>query len=146
MATTTPNFGWTVPTSTDYVKDGAVAIETLGDAIDARYGDITNFPNQLVNKVSGVSRPIPFSMQAGTATSSLTGVTVTFTASRFTQAPLVTATTTNGSLGNTNPAIVTVGTVSSSSVVFWVTGGGVQVAGQGIAYHAVQMKSATAAG
>jgi hypothetical protein len=35
MATTTPNFGWAVPTSTDYVKDGATAIETLGDAIDA---------------------------------------------------------------------------------------------------------------
>jgi hypothetical protein len=35
MATTTPNFGWPVPTSTDYVKDGALAIETLGDAIDA---------------------------------------------------------------------------------------------------------------
>jgi len=38
MATTTPNNGWAVPTSTDYVKDGAVAIETLGDAIDASVG------------------------------------------------------------------------------------------------------------
>ena len=35
MATTTPNYGWAVPTSTDLVKDGATAIETLGDAIDA---------------------------------------------------------------------------------------------------------------
>jgi ribosomal protein S6E (S10) len=35
MATTTPNYGWPVPTSTDYVKDGAAAIEALGDAIDA---------------------------------------------------------------------------------------------------------------
>jgi len=35
MATTTPNYGWDVPTSTDYVKDGATAIETLGDDIDA---------------------------------------------------------------------------------------------------------------
>jgi hypothetical protein len=35
MATTTPNFGWPVPTSTDYVKDGASSIEALGDAIDA---------------------------------------------------------------------------------------------------------------
>jgi hypothetical protein len=38
MATTTPNNGWAVPTSTDYVKDGATAIETLGDAIDASVG------------------------------------------------------------------------------------------------------------
>lgn len=35
MATTTPNFGWTVPTSSDLVKDGATAIETLGDSVDA---------------------------------------------------------------------------------------------------------------
>jgi hypothetical protein len=34
MATTTPNYGWDVPTSSDYVKLGAVAIETLGDDID----------------------------------------------------------------------------------------------------------------
>ena len=38
MATTTPNNGWSVPTSTDYVAQGAVAIETLGDAIDASVG------------------------------------------------------------------------------------------------------------
>jgi hypothetical protein len=40
MATTTPNFGWSVPTSSDLVKNGAVAIETLGDAIDASLVDL----------------------------------------------------------------------------------------------------------
>jgi hypothetical protein len=40
MATTTPNFGWPVPTSTDLVKDGAVAIEALGDGIDASLLDL----------------------------------------------------------------------------------------------------------
>jgi hypothetical protein len=40
MATTTPNFGWSVPTSSDLVKDGATAIETLGDAIDASLLDL----------------------------------------------------------------------------------------------------------
>lgn len=39
MATTTPNNLWPVPTSTDYVADGAVAIESLGDAIDASVGN-----------------------------------------------------------------------------------------------------------
>jgi hypothetical protein len=39
MATVTPNNNWPVPTSTDYVADGAVAIEALGDAIDASVGD-----------------------------------------------------------------------------------------------------------
>jgi hypothetical protein len=34
MATTT-NYGWTTPNDTDYVKDGASAIRTLGSAIDS---------------------------------------------------------------------------------------------------------------
>jgi hypothetical protein len=41
MATTTPSFGWTVPTSSDLVKNGATAIETLGDAIDASFAGLT---------------------------------------------------------------------------------------------------------
>ena len=45
MATTTPNYGWDVPTSTDYVKDGATAIETLGDDIDASLFSITGGKN-----------------------------------------------------------------------------------------------------
>jgi hypothetical protein len=40
MATTTPNFGWPVPTSSDLVKNGATAIEGLGDAIDASLLDL----------------------------------------------------------------------------------------------------------
>jgi phage-related tail fiber protein len=40
MATTTPNFGWPVPTSTDLVKDGATAIEALGDGVDASMVDL----------------------------------------------------------------------------------------------------------
>jgi hypothetical protein len=36
MATTT-NFGWTVPVSTDLVKDGATAISTLGSGIDTSF-------------------------------------------------------------------------------------------------------------
>ena len=35
MATVTPNYNWPVPTSTDFVKDGADSIKDLGDAIDA---------------------------------------------------------------------------------------------------------------
>jgi hypothetical protein len=45
MATTTPNFGWDVPTSTDLVTNGAVAIETLGDQIDA---DVWNLSNRTI--------------------------------------------------------------------------------------------------
>lgn len=40
MATTTPNFGWDVPQSTDLVKDGATAIAALGNDIDAALVDL----------------------------------------------------------------------------------------------------------
>jgi len=40
MATVTPSFSWPVPQSTDLVKDGATAIEALGDAIDASMTDL----------------------------------------------------------------------------------------------------------
>lgn len=40
MATTTPNFGWTVPPSSALEKKGATAIETLGDSIDASMADL----------------------------------------------------------------------------------------------------------
>ena len=54
MATTTPNFGWTVPTSTDLVKDGATAIETLGDSIDASFVDLKGgTTGQVLSKTSG---------------------------------------------------------------------------------------------
>jgi hypothetical protein len=54
MATTTPNFGWAVPTSTDLVKDGAVAIETLGDSIDASLVDLKGgTTGQVLTKASG---------------------------------------------------------------------------------------------
>jgi hypothetical protein len=45
MATVTPIYNWPVPTSTDYVKDGATAIESLGDAIDSSLNSITGGAN-----------------------------------------------------------------------------------------------------
>jgi hypothetical protein len=52
MATTTPNYGWPVPTSTDYVKDGATAIEALGDAIDAT---VFGLPSGGLTYITGAS-------------------------------------------------------------------------------------------
>lgn len=37
---TTTNFGWTTPADTDYVKDGASAIRTLGNGIDSSLLDL----------------------------------------------------------------------------------------------------------
>lgn len=54
MATVTPNFNWPVPTSTDLVKDGATAIEALGDSIDASLVDLKGgTTGQVLAKASG---------------------------------------------------------------------------------------------
>lgn len=52
--TVTPNFNWPVPTPTDLVKDGATAIEALGDSIDASLVDLKGgTTGQVLAKASG---------------------------------------------------------------------------------------------
>jgi hypothetical protein len=66
MATTTPNFGWAVPTSTDLVKDGAVAIETLGDSIDASLVDLKGgTTGQVLAKASGTDMDFTWTTASG---------------------------------------------------------------------------------
>ena len=61
MATTTPNFGWSVPTSTDLVKDGATAIELLGDSIDASFVDLKGgTTGQVLSKASNTDLDFAF--------------------------------------------------------------------------------------
>lgn len=65
MATTTPNFGWAVPTSTDLVKDGATAIETLGDSIDASLVDLKGgTTGQVLAKASGTDMDFTWATDA----------------------------------------------------------------------------------
>jgi hypothetical protein len=73
MATTTPNFGWAVPTSTDLVKDGAVAIETLGDAIDASLVDLKGgTTGQVLSKASGTDMDFAWVSDAAGMTNPMT--------------------------------------------------------------------------
>jgi hypothetical protein len=73
MATTTPNFGWAVPTSTDLVKDGAVAIETLGDSIDASLVDLKGgTTGQVLSKASNTDMDFTWVTDAA---GDITGVT-----------------------------------------------------------------------
>lgn len=66
MATTTPNYGWTVPTSTDLVKDGATAIETLGDAIDASLVDLRGgTTGQVLKKASATQMDFEWGSAGG---------------------------------------------------------------------------------
>lgn len=54
MATTTTNFGWDIPQSTDLVKDGATAIATLGQDIDTAFVDLKGgTTGQVLSKTSG---------------------------------------------------------------------------------------------
>lgn len=54
MATTTTNFGWDIPQSTDLVKDGATAIAALGQDIDSALVDLKGgTTGQVLAKASG---------------------------------------------------------------------------------------------
>ena len=73
MATTTPNFGWSVPTSTDLVKDGATAIELLGDSIDASLVDLKGgTTGQVLSKASNADMDFTWVTDAA---GDITGVT-----------------------------------------------------------------------
>ena len=53
MATTTTNFGWDIPQSTDLVKDGATAIAALGQDIDTSMMDLKGgTTGQVLSKAS----------------------------------------------------------------------------------------------
>ena len=83
MATTTPNFGWPVPTSTDLVKDGATAIEALGDSIDASLLDLKGgTTGQVLSKNSNTDMDFTWTEQDDTTISfnAQTGTTYTLVA------------------------------------------------------------------
>jgi hypothetical protein len=119
MATTTPNYGWPVPTSTDYVKDGATAIEALGDAIDATVFGLGSSGLKLIKKQT---------IGSGVSTVSVTSA---FSATYDNYRIMV-----NGTVGSTNLFLamtLTGSTANYHNSVMWVpyTGGGVSTASLG---------------
>lgn len=97
MATTTPNFGWPVPTSSDLVKNGATAIEGLGDAIDASLLDLKGgTTGQVLAKASGTDMDFSWTTPAaggggkvlqvvqGTTTTPSVNATTTFQSTNIT--------------------------------------------------------------
>lgn len=68
MATTT-NFGWSTPDDTALVKDGALAIRTLGQSIDTSFIDLKGgTTGQVLSKASNTD--LDFTWSAGSATTS----------------------------------------------------------------------------
>ena len=80
MATTTTNFGWDIPQSTDLVKDGATAIATLGQDIDTALVDLKGgTTGQVLAKNSGTDLDFTWVEQDDTTLSfnAQTGTTYT---------------------------------------------------------------------
>lgn len=80
MATTTTNFGWDIPQSTDLVKDGATAIAALGQDIDTALVDLKGgTTGQILSKASGTDldytwiSPNPGDITAVTAGTGISG-------------------------------------------------------------------------
>jgi hypothetical protein len=110
MATTTPNYGWVVPTSTDLVKDGATAIETLGDSIDASFVGLKGgTTGQVLSKTSGTDLAFSWIEQDDTTLSfnAQTGTTYTLVASD--SAKLVTTSNASAVTVTIPPSVFTTG-------------------------------------
>jgi hypothetical protein len=83
MATTTTNFGWDIPQSTDLVKDGATAIAALGQDIDTAMVDLKGgTTGQVLSKASGTDLDFTWIEQDDTTLSfnAQTGTTYTLVA------------------------------------------------------------------
>jgi hypothetical protein len=46
---TSPKYGWTEPDDTSYVKDGALAMRTLGNAIDTTVDALATYKVQILH-------------------------------------------------------------------------------------------------
>ncbi len=117
MATTTTNFGWTVPSDTDLVKDGASAIRTALGGVDTSFVDLKGgTTGQMLTKASNTDLDYTWvTPQVGditsiTATSPLTGggttgdVTVGIQAASTTQSGAVQLTDSTASTSTTTAA------------------------------------------
>jgi hypothetical protein len=83
MPTTTTNFGWTVPSDTDLVKDGAAAIRTALGGPDTSFVDLKGgTTGQVLSKASGTDMDFTWTEQDDTTLSfnAQTGTTYTLVA------------------------------------------------------------------
>lgn len=110
MATTTTNFGWDIPQSTDLVKDGATAIAALGQDIDTAFVDLKGgTTGQVLAKASGTDLDFTWTEQDDTTLSfnAQTGTTYTLVAGDL--GKLVTLSNASGITLTVPPSVFTTG-------------------------------------
>jgi hypothetical protein len=112
MATTTTNFGWDIPQSTDLVKDGATAIAALGQDIDTAFIDLKGgTTGQVLSKASGTDLDFSWIEQDDTtlAFNAQTGTTYTLVAADL--GKLVTLSNASGITLTIPPSVFTTGNI-----------------------------------
>jgi hypothetical protein len=152
MATTTPNYGWVVPTSTDLVKDGATAIETLGDSIDASFVGLKGgTTGQVLSKTSGTDLAFTWIEQDDTTISfnAQTGTTYTLVASDL--GKLVTLSNASGITLTIPPSVFTTGNQINiqqigAGQVTLAQGAGVTITSTGATVSAPKLRKQYSAG
>jgi len=110
MATTTTNFGWTVPSDTDLVKDGAAAIRTALGGVDTSMVDLKGGTSgQVLSKASNTDMDFTWVEQDDTTLSfnAQTGTTYTLVASD--SAKLVTTSNASAVTVTIPPSVFTTG-------------------------------------
>ena len=112
MATTTTNFGWDIPQSTDLVKDGATAIAALGQDIDTALVDLKGgTTGQVLSKASGTDLDFSWIEQDDTTLSfnAQTGTTYTLVAADL--GKIVTLSNTSGITLTVPPSVFSTGNI-----------------------------------
>ena len=143
--------GW--PLKTTFTNGNALPASDLND-ITGTVNNIysTTYPNQLSYLSGAVTRPLPYAIAADSATITITSAAsgsyaFTFPTGRFTLTPIVTGSNVGGTSSTQFYSVV--GGLSSSGCtvsVYQRDGTVVASASVAVAYHAIQMTSATAAG
>lgn len=110
MATTTTNYGWSIPSDTDLVKDGAAAMRTLGNSIDTSFAELKGgTTGQVLSKTSSTDLDFQWIEQDDTTLSfnAQTGTTYTLVASD--SAKLVTLSNASGITLTVPPSVFSTG-------------------------------------